>query len=404
MKDEVSCEQLCEQTSQPENLNKMWQRVVRRRSFLKNLGIASAALPIAAVSSDLLTPLARAGSTSRSGKLPPGDVAILRLLAAAELIESDLWSQYAELGGAHGKNPAYIAGLQNLDGDMPQYVEDNTDDELSHAAFINAYLLSKGEKPVDLSGFRRNLASQATGASQIPRLTNLKSLDVDTSWYTRFRSEENPDLGTRFTSPLLIQNQPAIPLNDQDTPPNLSIPQSGSSFNPQQARLQAIANTAGFHFAFIEQGGSSLYPTMALSVTNVEVLRIVLSIGGVEIDHFGLWHDKAGNAISQPLAGITDPETGLTFPDFNSLTPLELTQTNKILPEPCDFLRDDNEDTEEHPLPACSVIRPISKKNSGAVAAINSFITDNLFLGQSDAFVDFVLDLAARADAAERGF
>ena len=101
--------------------------------------------------------------------------------------------------------------------------------------------------------------------------------------------------------------------------------------------MQAIANTAGFHFAFIEQGGASLYPTLIFKATDLEVLRILVSIGGVEIDHFGLWHDKAGNAVAQPLAGVVDPETGLTFPDLNALNS-ELDQTNLILPEPCEFI------------------------------------------------------------------
>lgn len=378
-------------------LQNKWHRVVRRRSFLKTLGIAGAvALPGAALLSGGMDSNAFAADTrTNSRHLPPGDAAILRLLAAAELIESDLWSQYAELGGAQGKNPAYIAALENLDGDMPQYVTDNTDDELSHAAFINEYLISRGAQPVDLRPFRRSLASKATGASQVPRLTNLQNLNVDTSWYTRYRSEENPDLGASFKSPIVINHQPAIPISDADTDPNMTIPQPGSVFNGAQSRMQAIANTAGFHFAFIEQGGSSLYPTMALKVTDLEVLKIVLSIGGVEIDHFSLWHDKAGNAIAQPLAGITDPETGLTFRDFNAPA-TELTQTNKILPEPCDFLR-----TGEQ-LPACSVIRPISTQLSGAVAAIQSFVDDNLFFGQTDGFIDFVMELASLADAAER--
>src|SRR5256714_6690933 len=142
--------------------------------------------------------------------------------------------------------------------------------------------------------------------------------------------------------------------------------------------MQAIANTAGFHFAFIEQGGASLYPTLAFKATDPEVLRILVSIGGVEIDHFGLWHDKAGNAVAQPLAGVTDPETGVTFPDLNARNS-ELFQTNLILPEPCDFI------TEEG-LPPCSVIRPSLVQNAGAVATIKSFMADLLFLGQSEDF------------------
>jgi hypothetical protein len=286
-----------------------------------------------------------------------------------------------------------MAALSNLDGDMPQYIADNTDDELSHAAFLNAYLVSKGVEPVDLDAFRTLPSSQATGAKNIGRLTNLLNLDVDLSWYTRYRSGQNPDFGTHFKGPFTIKNEPAIPLNDSDTPPDQ--PQPVPPATPQEARMQAIANTAGFHFAYIEQGGASLYPTLAFKATDPEVLRILVSIGGVEIDHFGLWHDKAGNAVSQPLAGVTDPETGLTFPDLNALHS-ELDQTNLILPEPCEFI--------SKSLPPCSVIRPTSTENGGAVATIKSFTADLLFLGQSPAFFTLVNRLAVEADSVRHGF
>jgi hypothetical protein len=90
-----------------------------------------------------------------------------------------------------------------------------------------------------------------------------------------------------------------------------------AAHTPQQTACR-LSPTAGFHFGYIEQGGSSLYTTLALQASSLEVLRIVVSIGGVEVDHLSLWHDKAGNAVSQPLAGVTDPETALTIPDFNS--------------------------------------------------------------------------------------
>src|SRR4029077_4400191 len=86
----------------------------------------------------------------RTAEITDGDIAILRFLAAAELIETDLWQQYNELGGVNGGNPSYMAALSNLDGDMPQYITDNTDDEESHAAFLNAYLQSKGARAVNL--------------------------------------------------------------------------------------------------------------------------------------------------------------------------------------------------------------------------------------------------------------
>jgi len=375
-------------SSTVEDVQRHWQGVVKRRSFLKGLGMAGATLSAGA----LLATEGRAQTSGSKGRLSAGDVALLKFAAWAEVVEADLWTQYAELGAVDGGNPAYILALQNLDGDMPQYIRDNTDDALSHAAFINAYLISKGEEPVDLDAFRTLQGSQATGAKDIARITNLLDLNVDLTWYTRYRSGQNPDLGAHFKGPFTIKNQPAIPLNDTDTPPNQ--PQPVPPATPQEARMQAIANTAGFHFAFIEQGGASLYPTLALKASEEEVLRILISIGGVEIDHFGLWHDKSGNAVSQPLAGVVDPETGLTFPDLNN-PPTELTQTNKILPEPCSFL--------SKSLPACSVIRPTLTQNGGAVATVKAFTADGLFKGQSDAFFKLAMKLAVAADSVKRG-
>jgi hypothetical protein len=365
--------------------------LVERRSFLRGLGAMGAAVP----ASGLLATKANAAPS----KPTKGDVAILQFLLAVELIETDLWQQYNELGGVNGGNPAYIAALEKLDGDMPQYIADNTDDEMSHSTFLKAYLESIGATPVSLDNFRSLPSSQATGARNVGRLTNLQALNVDLSWYTRYRGAGNPDLGATFNSPFNINNQPAIPLNDSDTPPDTAIPDPaetpGSKFIGAAARTQAIANTAGFHFAFIEQGGASLYTTMSLKATSLEVLRIIVSIGGVEVDHFSVWHDKAGNAVSQPLAGVADPVSKLTFPDLNN-SPFggERFQTNLIMPEPCQFLRPD--------LPECSVIRPSSTALGGALATIKAFTDDLLFLHQSPAFLDLLMDLASAADAAER--
>src|SRR5258708_32884659 len=141
--------------------------------------------------------------------------------------------------------------------------------------------------------------------------------------------------------------------------------------------VQETANPAGFHFGYIEQGGASLYSSLALKVRDLEVLRIVISIGGVEVDHFGLWHDKMGNAVAQPLAGVVDPTTGVRFPDLNNPA-TELSQTNLILPEPADFLRAG--------LPEVSGIRPTLPGNAGAVAPVTSFPADLLFEGQTPDF------------------
>jgi hypothetical protein len=319
-------------------------------------------------------------------------VAILRFLAAAEIIESDLWTQYSELVRDSGGNPAYTAALQNIDTDMPQYIADNTDDELSHAEFLNAYLVAHGAKPVNLEQFRTLPGTGATGSTGARRLTSLLSLDLDTSWYTRYRSDRNPDLGATFPQAVTVHGQPAIPVSDTDTPPATQQPVPPATAGAR--RMQAIANTAAFHFAMIEQGGASLYTAMSLKATGLEVLRIVVSIGGVEVDHFAVWHDKAGNAVSGPLAGVTDPRTGVTFPDLNA-GGAELTQTNLILPEPCAFLSPS--------LPPCSVIRPSAEREAGAVASLRALVGSGLFSGQPARFFDVLSDLAEAADAARRG-
>ena len=374
-----------DKTSLGENVDSQLHRVVERRSFLKTAGVAGAAL----ATSGLLT-LDLAGQATATG-ISKGDAAILRFLAAAEIIETDLWQQYNELGGIQDSevpggsgNSAYTFALKQLDGDMDQYIHDNTEDELSHEVFINAYLASKGADTVSLDKFRTLPSSKATGAQQIGRLTNLTQLTVDTSWWTRYRSSsKNPDLGDTFAQAvpsLAVGRHTAIPRNDNDL--------RDSSF------VQAIANTAGFHFAFIEQGGTSLYPMLAQRVSNVEVLRILLSIGGVEIAHFQTWHDKAGNAPA--MSNVKDPATGVevTFPDLNA-APFggEDFQTNLIMPEPTVFL--------SRKFPAVSIIRPTETRGA-AMGAVKGLAGDGLFIGQSQEFFGFLANLAAEADAAQR--
>jgi hypothetical protein len=354
-----------------------------RRSFLKN-GMAAG---VATVGVGLLSNGLSALGAEHGGGISEGDAAILRFLAAAEILETDLWQQYAELGGQETPDSGYKTGLKQLDGDMPQYIADNADDELSHELFINAYLKSKGAKTVDLERFRNLMGSQVTdipGIASKKRLTNLMELTVDTSWWTRYRSStQNPDLGDTFPNavPTLADGMfTAIPRNNGE----LEI---GSTVVPVDNHVQAIANTAGFHFAFIEQGGTSLYAAMAQKATSLEVLRIVLSIGGTEIMHFQTWHDKAGNAI--PLT-----DGALVFPDLTADIPQpESLQSNLIMPEPTVFL--------SKSFPACSIIRPTAthKIAAGAVAALTA---DGLFRGQSPDFFEFLSDLAAEADEAQR--
>jgi hypothetical protein len=358
------------------------ERGFSRRAFIASgmaVGVGAGLGPFGGAVSALAHP-----PTPHPGKLGKGDAAILRFLAAAEILETDLWQQYNELGGIQDSevpggtgSKRYIEGLEVLDEDMPQYIHDNTEDEFTHFTFLNAYLESRGAKAVDLSKFATLPSSKATGAQQIGRLTNLMELTVDTTWYTRYRSStKNPDFGDSFPQavPGLAKGKfPAIPRSDEDLEPH--------------DHIQAIANTAGFHFATIEQGGTSLYPALAQRTWDAEALRVVLSIGPTEAMHFQTWSDKAGNA--EPL---TDPTNGLVFPDLNE-PPLggEEFQTNLIMPEPTVFLRKS--------LPIVSIVRPTNTQ--GIAMGVVEFLTAmGLFIGQPQAFFDTLKQLAREADAA----
>jgi len=395
--------------------NPLMTRRLRRRSFLRGLGATSALLVPATTA---LINNTKGQNLDFGGKLTKGDAAILSFLCAAEIIESDLWEQYWELGNgtldfashnpqpgstltATNGNKTYIASLRLLDGDMPQYILDNTDDEFSHANFLLAYLKSKGANTSELdllvgSHFRTldkqsngtPISSRATGSTQKPRLTNLTQLTIDTSFWGRYRDDNsNPDLGgTNFVQavPSLNSGQhTAIPRTDDDT-----TSQMGNLIN-------AIAFTAGFHFCFIEIGGTSLYPSLAQRVHDAEVLRIVLSIGPTETAHFQTWQDKAGNAnAGNPPFTITDPinNSTVTFDDLSASTD-ELLQANLIMPEPTPFLSTS--------FPLCSIVRPTNTVGA-AMGAVKALTADGLFTGQTPEFFQLLADLASDADQARR--
>src|SRR3984893_1385618 len=400
-------------------LDGLMKRPANRRSFLKNGMIAAGA---ATVGAGLLTGgLPAFGRDDDRAPITKGDIAILRFLNALEQVEADLWQQYSELGGTqdnevsgvNGGNPLYTAAIQILDGDMAQYIHDNTDDEISHASFLKNYLESKGSEEVDLRRFRELPSSQADGANKTAgRLTNLTQLTIDTSFWSRYRSITNLDFdaGAPFVQAvesLNVGQHTAIPRTNDDT---LGSSLSSDNTKSITAHLQAIAFTAGFHFAFIEQGGSSLYPTLAQKVTNLEVLRVLLSIGPSETMHFQTWQDKAGNALP-----ISDTDTGFpgstgssvrfsdlkkaqgeTSPESRKGDTLE---ANLIFPEPTHFLN--------RRFPPVAIIRPMSTAHSGAVAAVHGLAADGLFIGhtangKSDGLVELLLRLAAQADAAQR--
>jgi hypothetical protein len=362
------------------------KRSISRRSFLGK----TIALGAGTVGAGLLSSIRTAEA---SGSLSLGDAALLRFPAALELLEADFWIQYNELGGIQDDevpggtgNPAYTEALEVIEDEMGDYIHDNTDDEITHHRFLNAYLVSKGAAPANLGPFRTLMGSTATGVNRNKighRLTNLTKLTIDTSWWTRYRDDShNPDLDPNHVFPqavptLGVNQHTAIPRTDADT--------SHPNF------LQAIANTAAFHFPTIEQGGNSLYPQLAQRATDVEVLRILMSIGPTETMHFQTWSDVAGNA--PPLSAV-DPVTGVRvrFPDLEVEN--ELFDKALIMPEPCPFL--------SRNLPIVSIIRPTNTQ--GAAMGALRFLTDmGLFIGQSQAFFAYMTQLAREADEAERG-
>jgi Ferritin-like domain len=362
------------------------KRSISRRSFLGT----SLALGAGTLGGGLLPSIQTAEA---SGGLTAGDAALLRFPAALEILEADFWIQYNELGGIQDDevpggsgNPDYTETLEVIEDEMQDYIHDNTDDEITHHTFLNAYLVSKGAAPANLDPFRTLMGSTATGVNTDligHRLTNLTQLTIDTSWWTRYRDDShNPDLDPDHVFPqavptLGVNQHTAIPRTDADTTdPNF---------------LQAIANTAAFHFPTIEQGGNSLYPALALRATHPEVLRILISIGPTETMHFQTWSDVAGNA--PPLTAV-DPVTGVsvTFPDLE--VDDELFDKALIMPEPCPFL--------DRSLPIVSIIRPT--KTEGVAMGTLQFLTDmGLFIGQSPAFFAYMTQLAQDADHVRHG-
>jgi Ferritin-like domain len=361
-----------------------------RRSFLKT-GLAATG---AATVGTALFGRATAAS-AQTAPLTAGDTAMLQFLAAGEALEADFYTQYNELGGIQDSevpggtgNREYTHRLRRIDPNFPQYIHDTADDEISHQNFLNAYLIANGSEAVDMEPFRMLPGSTATGSSGKLRLTNLMQLTVDSSWWTRYRSStNNPDLNpTTF--------EQAVPdlHNGQFT----AIPRTDADVRGRE-HVQAIANTAAFHIPTVEQGGGSLRLSMALKATSVEVLRLLISMGPIELMHFQTWSETAGH-----VPPLTDPTNGLTFPDLNcgvdpnngatGAAVREMFQTNLIMPEPCPFI--------DVSLPACSVVRPTIATATGALKFLTAM---GLFIGQSNAFFTFMSNLATAADAAPRG-
>ena len=298
-----------------------------------------------------------------------GDIAILQFLCAAEQIETDLWEQYAEMGE---QNEEYREALQKvLDVDIVIYAADTRDDEKSHDQFIAAYLRSIGVTPVDLTPFKVIRSPNVVGGEGRLRLTNLTQLTLDTSYYTRYHNGLNPDFDNNIAQLATITSQSAIPTKNNELP----------------GALLGMAGVSGLHFAAIEQGGSSLYNTLLRQISSVEVLEIVASIYATEAIHFAIF-----NKVLEQYPGFSNGKGTLVIPNLTD----RRHNSAHVMATPTQFLRKD--------LPLCSVIRPGTPANSGAVASATGLVKSGLFTGQSQTFLDAVVSLATAADAATRPF
>src|SRR2546422_1844040 len=181
--------QLILESGDPKNQRRRLKSL-KRRSFLKGIGVAGAASVGAGLLAQTSSAFAQEGPEEHSGRLTRGDAALLRFAAAAEILETDFWVQYNELGGIPDSevpggsgNASYTMALAVLDEDMAQYIHDNTENEKTHELFLNAYLEAHGAGPANLEPFRTLHGSKATGADhKAKRLTNLMELTLDTSW------------------------------------------------------------------------------------------------------------------------------------------------------------------------------------------------------------------------------
>jgi hypothetical protein len=341
-----------------------------------------------ATASDMLSRVCRTayGKTLDydTGPLTKRDIAILRFFGAIELIESDLWQQYDELGGVTvGSQNPYQLALQFLDDDGSQNITGNTIDEISHSTYLNAYLESEGADPVDFDRFRTLRGSWSTMAQKIGRLTNLKHLDIDTTWYARYRQGEDPGFKWSSLKAIRIVNRQAIPRSDAD----FEAP----------SHVQAIANTAAFHFGYIEYLVSSLYATFSHKLKRAKVLKVALGIGGNEIAHFLEWVDFASNAVQwppfqshdlpSPMDGYEDP---LSVTNAKVVAPFDRQSINFPIPPDVtsEFLND------------CAALLPLEMRFGGAVNTVNNFSQNGLFVGQSPEFLRTLLQMAEEADSA----
>ena len=318
--------------------------------------------------------------------LTKGDIAILKFLQTIELIESDLWQQYDELGGiTKGMQNSYQLALQDIDDSCSEYISRNSIDEIGHATFLSSYLESEEVAPVNLDKYRTLRGSRATDANDVGRLTNLMHLEIDKSRYIQNHTAEYTQLREAVPQVVGIVRRTTIPRTEED-------------FN-EPALIQTIAHTAVFQFRYFEWGVSSLYTSFSRQVRRAKVLKIALGIGAHEIAHSLNWANFPPHSAKGPLTRFDNSETSSKnrrplLSDFNvPFVGLHL-QTIPLIPLRSEFIGDN--------IPLWPVIWPLDDRFGGAVDTIMSFAEDGLFFGQSKGLLQELIATAEDADAALR--
>jgi hypothetical protein len=149
----------------------------------------------------------------------------------------------------------------------------------------------------------------------------------------------------------------------------------------------------------MEYSGSSLYASFSQKVTRAEVLKITLGLGGNEIAHFLAWIDFVGNAIQGPPFKFDSAQSpteyaGPTFRHRTVKNHRPRRQSNLSFPVPADLISSD--------LARSLTVCRLDDRFCGAVATIQSFSQNGLFVGQSPEFLRTLGQMAEAADDAVR--
>lgn len=311
--------------------------------------------------------------------LTKGEISILKFLTSIELIESDLWQQYDELGGMTTRSQNnYQLAFQFLHRHGSKSITANAINEIEHLTFLTMCLESEGVEPLDLDEFRILRGSRAPGSQNIDRLTNLRQLNIDTNWHLRRRTDDQP--GTPQDS--YIARGPAIPYADSEL--------------DDTSHVQTLANTAALHFRYIEEAVSNLYTSLSQRVKRAKVLQITLGIGGQEIAHFLEWINFASTALHKQRITLDEQDFSTTNSDVTF--PRSETTFRRSDQGGVRFSR--RSPSSRRDLSLNSVIRPVNVPFDSAAAIIQSFTENGLFHGQSTKLLRTLMTLAEEADAA----